>query len=209
VSAAREDQAALDPATLELARAARGGSPQQFGKLYERVAPAVFAWAALRLRGRLRAQLEPEDLCQEIWMRALDLFPNSDATHDNFRAWIFSVAKYVLQEALRRHERSSAQQGGPEASAKIRLLEGVADEVTSTTHRIARNEALSNFIARADRLEEDDRALFVHCGLEGLSCAQAGERIGASADAATKRWQRLRARLEREGLPQGLIELAQ
>ena len=198
-----------DPSTLDLARAAHSGSPQEFARLYERVAPALHAWASLRLRSRLRGQLEPEDLTQEIWCRALALFPNSDATHGNFRAWLFSVAKFVLQEVLRRQERAALQDAGGNASAKIRLLEAVADEATSATRRIARNEALANFIAKLDRLEDQDRALFIHCGLEGLSSAQAAERIGISGDAATKRWQRLRARLERERMPEGLMELAE
>lgn len=204
-----EDPDRQDPATLDLARAARSGGPAEFGRLYERVAPAVFVWISLRMRGRLRARLDPEDLSQEIWMRALKLFPSSEARHDNFRAWVFSVAKFVLLEVLRQQERSSIDLGGPDASAKIRLLEAVVDDVTSSTHRSARNEALSNFIARVDRLEDEERALFVHCGLEGMSCAQAAERIGISSDAATKRWQRLRARLEVEGLPRGLIELTE
>ncbi len=184
----------FEPSTLDLARAARGGTPAEFARLYERVAPAVQAWACLRLRPRMRAQIEPEDLAQEIWMRALALFPTSDASHGNFRAWVFSVAKLVMLELLRRQERASIADGSGN-SAVHAWLANVPEDVTSATHRIARSEVHALFLERVNGLEEEERALVIHCGLEGLTCAEAAARLGISSDAALKRWQRLRARL--------------
>jgi hypothetical protein len=37
--------------------------------------------------------------------------------------------------------------------------------------------------------------LVIHCGLEGVPCTLAATRLGLGAEAATKRWQRLRSRL--------------
>jgi DNA-directed RNA polymerase specialized sigma24 family protein len=81
--------------------------------------------------------------------------------------------------------------------------------VTSATRRIARNDALTKFLLRVQALDEDDRALLVHCGLEGLTAGEAAERLGISRDAAAKRWQRLKAQLVEQRAPDGLIELAE
>lgn len=198
-----ENDRELEPSTLDLARLARS-DPAGFSRLYERVAPAVHAWASLRLRGRARARLEPEDLSQEIWMRALELFPTSDATHGNFRAWVFSVARFVLHEALRRAERAELD-GLSSEESKHGLLANVPDDVTTATRRLARDEALRAFVAHMGRLEPEDRALLVHCGLEGMTGADAGLRLGISRDAVHKRWQRLRAKLQADGIPPGLL----
>lgn len=197
-----------EPSTLDLARAARSGAGAEFGKLYERVAPAIYAWAALRLRPSTRAQLDPEDVVQEVWCRALSIFSGAE-THGNFRAWIFSVAKFVLRELLRKQERALRLDAGAGESTRVRLIEQVPDDVTTATHRIARNDALAKFVAKVQELDPEDRALIVHCGLEGLTCGEAAERLGISRDAAAKRWQRLRARLEEQRVPDGLLELVE
>ena len=51
-----------------------------------------------------------------------------------------------------------------------------------------------------------DRMLLVHCGMEGSECSFVATRIGITADAATKRWQRLRARLGQQPFA-ALLEL--
>ena len=54
---------------------------------------------------------------------------------------------------------------------------------------------MRQFLAQAGALEEVDRMLLIHCGLEDETCAQAAVKLGLSEDAAVKRWQRLKAKL--------------
>jgi DNA-directed RNA polymerase specialized sigma24 family protein len=54
-------------------------------------------------------------------------------------------------------------------------------------------------------LDADERLLLAQVGLEGVSFAEAGERLGLSRDATAKRWQRLRARLEEQPRARDLL----
>lgn len=195
-----------DPTTTQgMADRARGGDGDAFGALYERLAPAVFAWASLRTRGGARAATPPEDVVQETWWRALASFKTYDARALPFRAWLFGIASHVLLDAFRRkgvRERShpgAPRPKGPTAST-------TPDDATAVSDRVARDETLALAIAKLRALPDEDRALLIGVGLEGATAAAYGAEHGLSADATTKRWQRLRARLRDEGVADALFD---
>ena len=64
-------------ATDYLARGAQSGDVAAFCALYERVAPAVYSWARLRIAEGLRASIGPEDIVQEVWLRAMGSLTSS------------------------------------------------------------------------------------------------------------------------------------
>lgn len=193
-------------ATSFLARGARGGDRESFGALYERFAPAIHTWARLRIRGPLQGRLDPADVVQDVWMRASEKLDAFDPAQVPFRAWIFAVAKNVLLEATRRVVRPDAAAGG---STMAGALANVPEEITGISLRAARDENLARFVERVLALPEEDRMLVIHCGFEGLTTAEAAPRLGLSPDAAKKRWQRLRQRLEERGFPADLLAAAE
>jgi len=83
----------------------------------------------------------------------------------------------------------------PDAQPSRSRLDDCPQVVTSISARLARDEALNAFLDRARSLDPVDRELLVRCGLEGTDCTVAATRLGISSEAATKRWQRLRAEL--------------
>jgi DNA-directed RNA polymerase specialized sigma24 family protein len=95
---------------------------------------------------------------------------------------------------------------GALAAGSVFDLEGVPDSVTAITTRLARDESVTLFLERAEQLDPIDRGILVHLGLEGLNAGEAAERLGISREMATKRWQRLRARLREQGVGAGLFE---
>lgn len=187
-----------DP-TRSLLDAARAGDAESFGRLYEEVAPAVHAWAELRLRPAQRALLDPGDLVQEVWLRAWRGLAGLDLDAVPFRPWVFRIAKNVLLEALRRSQ--AAGPGTPGPTTRLFALANVPDSVTAVSRRLVRDEGLAAFTEEVRSLPPDDRKLVTHCGLEGLTYAEVGSRLGLTTDAVAKRWQRLRSRLEERGLP--------
>ena len=192
-----------DPArTQDLLRAAKGGDGESFAELYTQIAPALHTWAELRIRPAQRSLLEPQDLVQEVWFRALRALADFDPEQTPFRLWIFRVAKNVLLEAFRK-QRASA--GGLGPTTKLRALAGLPDEVTAVSKRLVRDESLDLFAAQVRALPEDDRKLVVHCGLEGLPYKEVATRLALSSDAVAKRWQRLRAKLNASSLPAMLL----
>ncbi len=159
-----------------------------FEDLYGEVAPAVYAWARLRLRAPLRARLDPEDLLQEVCFRAWRRFADFDAARGSFRAWVFGIAHRVLQEALRELARGAS--GSPQ-SVVSHAVRDLPATTTAVSRRVVRNEELRAFLDRVERLEEDDRKLLLLRGIEGLPHADVGRMLGVSSEAAAKRWQRL------------------
>jgi RNA polymerase sigma factor (sigma-70 family) len=170
-------------------------SSERFEALYADVAPALYAWAELRIRPSLRARLEPQDLVQEVWLRGRKNFGTFDERGVSFRAWAFRIGKNILMEVLRALRSDPNPQGGGTCEGWSRSLDAIPEAVTSFTQRLAREDSVRAFLAQADALDETDRMLLVHCGLEEESCAKAAVMLGLSEDAAIKRWQRLRAKL--------------
>lgn len=192
-----------DPPTLSLVASARQGDRNALSQLHERIGPALGAWAGLRLGALRRSGLDPEDLAQEVWLRVLAILDRYDPDRCSFRAWFFRVAKNVLLETLRGGRR------GPWAEAEglsAKSAEQWLDPATSTSRRFVRREGVERFVERVSCWPEEDLRLLIHCGLEGLSHAEAACRLGLSRDAAAKRWQRLRRKLADWQLPRELLD---
>lgn len=168
-------------------------SDRRFQELYAEAAPALYAWAELRIRPPLRARLDPQDLLQEVWLRARRGFAGFEGDPPGFRAWTFRIGKNVLLEAVRATQRERATDDAPDSP--LLALDGIPQSVTSITQRIAREDSVRAFLEHARALDEVDRMLLVHCALEQDTCAQAAVKLGLGEDAAIKRWQRLRAKL--------------
>jgi|SoiMethySBSTD1v2_1073268.scaffolds.fasta_scaffold407532_2 RNA polymerase sigma-70 factor (ECF subfamily) len=174
--------------TSRLVRAARAGDRSRFADLYSRIAPSVFAWAALRVPKSLRSRLDPEDIVQETWVRAFERFDAFDQALGSFRAWTFGIAGHVLLKALR------ALRDAPASARAIDPLD-VPDEATSISRRVGRDEMVRGVIGLLERLEADERRIVIERGLEERPFAEIAALHGIEEAAARKRWQRARERL--------------
>lgn len=180
-------------------------SASSFEKAYAEVAPALYAWAELRIRPSMRARLEPADLLQEVWLRGKNAYPRFDASTSSFRAWAFRIGKNVLMEAIRAIRHEAMSMPGLSPTNRMLALEGVPQNVTSFTQRLANEESIRAFLTHAEELDESDRMLLIHCGLEDETCAEAALKLGLSEDAAIKRWQRLKAKLREKPWSRSLL----
>ena len=191
--------------TRRLVRAARNGDGDSFARLYARIAPSLHGWAELRVRPALRPLLDPSDVVQEVWFRAWRAIGELDPDRVPFRRWLFRVAKNVLLEAFRKARSPAFRAGATGLTTRLFVLEGVPDSVTAVSQRLARDEGLSRLVEWVRGLDEGDRALVVHCGLEGLTFAEVGARLQLTRDVVAKRWQRLRERLAGQKLPREIL----
>jgi RNA polymerase sigma-70 factor (ECF subfamily) len=176
-----------------------------FARLYTAVAPALHAWACVRLAGSDRARVAPEDLTQEVWLRALQVFARFDADRSSFRAWLFTVAKHVLLEVRRRLREQRPERAAFGCTSRIVAIEQVPESVTSVSRRLARCEDLQRFVDRLQQLEPIEQQTVLHCGLEGMPQAVAAVRLGELPATTAKRWQRLRERIRSWGAPLDLL----
>jgi RNA polymerase sigma-70 factor, ECF subfamily len=189
--------------TRGLARRAQHGDAPSFEALYERLAPALYAWTRLRMLPPLRARMDEHDVMGEVWLRALKAFPSYDAGRGAFRPWFFQVAKHAMLDLLRRTRAVDAAGRGRGEGFPLSQVPG---ETTAVSRRVASDESVAAFLERLTSLSEEDRELLVHCGLEGMAMVDAAERLGLTKTAAERRWQRLRKRIAERGIPAGLLE---
>ncbi len=191
------------PRSESLVRSFKGGADDSFLLLYERLTPALYAWAVLRSP----PGVDPGDLLGEVWLNAVRSLHRYDASRASFRAWLFGIAKKVLLHELRDLYRRDAVAGqaGSRASFERPDLEGVPESVTSLSRRIADDESMLRFLERVAALGREDRELLVYCGLEGYSCDEAATRLGLTRDATLKRWQRLRSQIRASSWAEELL----
>ena len=155
---------------------------------------------------QVRAYCETADLLQEVWCRAYAIRERFDPNRMTFRCWVFRVAKNVLLEVVRQARYAGRVRPSDGGTSRMFRLEAVADDVTSVTRRVARDDTLRRFRDSLEALPGDERDLVVHLGLEGLGYDEVAARMDLSRDAVKKRWHRLRARLEAIGLPRRLLD---
>jgi RNA polymerase sigma-70 factor (ECF subfamily) len=192
--------------TLSLIQEVRAGDRARLNDLYRRVAPSIYAWASLRLKGAAGRHLEPDDLVQEVWLRALLSFSSFDPESGSFRRWVYGIVHNVMREVLRAVNRLAPERGDADRDrSSILDVEGLPDEVTSLTERMARDQAIRSFMERVEALDAADRDLVSLRGLEGLPFKDVARLLRVNEATARKRWERLRTKLAADGPPDGIF----
>jgi RNA polymerase sigma factor (sigma-70 family) len=188
-----------------LAKALRDGEESDFNGIYERVAPALFSWARLRIPPSVRPFLDEQDVVQEVWIRAVAILDRFDPAKMSFRAWILKVAKYVLLEAIRklRADPWVRMKGGP--STRFFVLHNCPDSVTRLSARMRRDERVEAFTSYVEAMPSPDREILMHCGLEDQKADEVATRLEMTPEAVLKRWQRLRKTLRENGILRGIL----
>jgi RNA polymerase sigma factor (sigma-70 family) len=187
----------------------RNAELERFQVLYEAIAPSLYTWAEIKIRPQMRGLVDPSDVVQEVWYRAWRSYAGANLEAESFRRWIFRVAKNVLLESFRALRGSDALGGGAGESARLRRLAEVPDDATAITRRVARDEGLKLFARWTLGLDEDDRALVVHLGLEDMERAELATRLCVNEATLAKRWERLMSRMAESKATQDLFAAVQ
>ncbi|MBK8096848.1 MAG: sigma-70 family RNA polymerase sigma factor [Planctomycetes bacterium] len=167
--------------------------PATFAEQHRHLADDVLIWAELQLRPLLRRRLDPEDLAQEVWGRALRAFPTFDPARGTFRQWLFGIAWHTLRRQLRDWHRRYRREDP--TAAGWHLAAAATDGRTSVPTKVARSDRARQLLLALSDLAEDERQLVQFRGLEGLSHAEVARRLGLTEVNAESRWRRLRQRL--------------
>lgn len=164
---------------------------ERFETEYARALPRIVAWGRLRFSGR--AGFEVDDLVQETWARAFGAYPRFDPACSSFPNWLFGIAQKVMLEWVRRDARERRVRPAREKSD---ILSKCPDSMTSISRALARDERVGLLVQAIDALPPEDRQLVLLRGIEERPFAEVGTVLGIEPDAAAKRWERLRARLQ-------------
>jgi RNA polymerase sigma factor (sigma-70 family) len=162
----------------------------------EQFAPALYAWARLRIRSSGNPALQAEDIVQETWLRAISARDSSaPCSRANARGWIFGIAQNVLLEQARQRTPRVREKRSASDPSTTAFIERVEDTMTSICTRLSRDETIARFLDYVGTLDELDRGLLVRCAFEDQSASDVARRLGIEPATAIKRWQRLRNHL--------------
>ncbi len=192
MSHAQETGDEFEVHTQRLFLRAHGGDREALQALVERLDPALQSWLHMRMRPAFRARVDPEEVRQEVWARVLPKLAELEPTETNFRAWLIGVARHVLLELSRKSTRTTAGSS---------ILRAQTDPATGVSTCLQRSDALLIFLSRIDEAHPEERRLVLLRGVEALPLAEVAQELGLNLEAAKKRWQRLRQRLEAQGIP--------
>lgn len=170
----------------------RNGDQDAFRVLFERHAEALRAWFQRELPAYVRRKLSVADLLQEthfVVVQRCEDFENRG--EGSFRRWLFGIARMKLREFLRRHVGTAKRATGREVTRgrRIDTEQALARAPSPSEHAIAA-ETASRAQAAFAELPADYRDVLRLVREDGLTLAEAGERMGRSREAAKKLYAR-------------------
>jgi len=132
---------------------------------------------------QVRAQFDPADVVQETLLRAHRSREQCRAkTEIEFRGWLRTILKNALAEFLRRVLPQVAVDRAVEESS-LRLEMFLADDQSTPSQRMMREEQLIRLADALGRLPEDQRQAVQFYHLDGHSRAEVARQMGRSEDA--------------------------
>jgi RNA polymerase sigma-70 factor (ECF subfamily) len=180
-----------EPSDQELVRRARGGDSAAAGLLLERHGAALRARVRRRLPRALRAKIGESDVVQEACLAAfLHIEEFEDRGEGSFRGWLGTVAERKVLDELRRFagtdKRNLAREvGGATTGARV----ATSGDPSPSAAAIV-NEESARLAAAMERLSTEHREVIRLVHELRLPLAEAGARMGRSADAVRKLYAR-------------------
>jgi RNA polymerase sigma-70 factor, ECF subfamily len=134
-----------------------------------------------------KAQLEPEDVIQEVYAAAWASLPTAQFdTFEAFLGWLRQIAENKLIDmhraivADKRDVRRQAPAWGVKSGADVDLLDQVSSPMSTPSRGAARSEALAVLMVRMQQLPEDYRRVIHWRLIDGLPVAEVAHRLGRS-----------------------------
>jgi RNA polymerase sigma-70 factor (ECF subfamily) len=153
--------------------------------------PALLSFIDRRLGSALRGKLEPQDVLQELAVKALRELPHTDLSARDPFGWLCHLAEQCIVDGHRRFA-ADKRNAGREVSGNVRIGDGSQDLVallaaslTSPSMAVVRNERQRRLMAVVAGLPADHQeALRLRYG-EGLPTRDVAGRLGKT-DVATR-----------------------
>jgi RNA polymerase sigma-70 factor, ECF subfamily len=157
--------------------------PAAFAAFLEQRRPALIAYVDGRLGSTLKGKVEPQDIAQEVAIKALRELPNMDLSNRDPFGWLCQLAEQCVIDA-HRHFAASKRAAGREQAGNIKPAEGSQDFVsllaasmTTPTQAVVRNERETNLRAAIATLPEDQREVLRMRYVEGLATKDIAKRL--------------------------------
>jgi len=188
---------------VPLLEAARRGHDDAFGRLFESFRRHLLLVAHRELPHGIRGKIGPSDMVQETAVDAQRAFPAfRGSTPEECFAWLRSILRNNVVDAVRRYELSQKRASGREISLATepgRRQGGLVEVPQGPPDGSAIRHEDADVLERAmARLSGDHHAVLRLRYWECLSFPEIGERLSRSPDAVRKLWYRAVERLQEE-----------
>lgn len=207
-------ESALAQTTLHVRRAAEGDDAS-VAWLIQRFSPLLRAQARYRLGPRLARHVDPDDLVQDVWVRALPkltgLTPREGRLTPVVLKFLSVTLLRRLKDLMQKHVVGKPQPLSQAATGDATRSDAAADLAIDRTGVVTlalRRERASELAAAIDGLDDKDRAIVVLRAIEQRSNAEAALLLDLPADTASARYRRALDKL-RHLLPNDLLEGAE
>ena len=150
-----------------LLQSAAQGDKQSFGMLYERYLAEIYRYVFFKVGDQQTAEDITEETFIKTW-ESLSRIYQGDGKIDNFRAWLYRIAKNLVIDFYRKHQPESLIQ--PSESAKYKSIEETVIE-----------QEQSNRILRAlQKMKPDFQQIIILRLINDLSHKEIAAIIGLS-----------------------------
>ncbi|MCB9833000.1 MAG: sigma-70 family RNA polymerase sigma factor [Planctomycetes bacterium] len=192
MSAQRRPEFQAEPAPLAeasdevlMVRVAEGDSGA-YETLYQRYKSRILTFVMRYVGDRDWA----EDLCQETFLR-LYRNPRAFDPRNRFSTWLFTVARNLAIDFLRRKRPATSIDAGEDGDYRIEPAGPEAERpVDRTLMRELERRVQDNLNALSDKLRE----VFILCAMQGLSYEEVAQIVGCPAKTVSSRLARARER---------------
>lgn len=152
-----------------LIAAARTGDEQALTTLYRGLQPPLLAYL------RSRRPADAEDLATETWIAAARGLGRFRGGEDEFRRWIFTIARRRLIDEMRRESRR------PRSAAAPDPVERVADAAPDAESEAIGRDATRRALEQVAALPPDEAEVILLRVIAGLSATDVAEITGRTA----------------------------
>jgi RNA polymerase sigma-70 factor (ECF subfamily) len=192
---------------------AAAGDAGALAELFSRYRKRLRQMIRLRLDRRLSRRVDPSDVLQEAYLDVVQQFPSYQRQPEMpFFLWLRLVTGQRLMRVHRQHLGAAMRDAGREVSlyhgalpqpSSVALAAQLLGRMTSASQAVVRAEMQLQLQAALNDMEPLDREIIALRHFEELSNAEAAEILGLSKTAASNRYLRALARLQKvlENIP--------
>lgn len=192
------------PDPEELLRAARGGDGEALGRLLELYRGYLALLARLQIDHRLQGKMDASDVIQETFLQAHRSFGEFRGySEGELIEWLRRILGTRLANLVRhfygtqRRDVRLERQLDQQLDRSSRAAGDLVQSQTSPSQNAARREQAVLLADALKRLAADHREVILLHHLEGLTFAEAAQRMGRSVGSIEKLWVRALAALRR------------
>jgi len=180
------------------------GDRDALAELFLQYRPRLWRMVNFRLHPKLRGRIDPDDVLQEAWLRAVDRMSSflREASHSSF-IWFRMIVSQALIDLHRKHLDAEKRDASREQS-----IHGWGNDSTSSAlsfHLMARQGSPSSAMGRAELaaqldaallcMDESDREVLALRHFEELGNSETARVLNMSEQAAGMRYLRALRRL--------------